>query len=284
VSGVKHDRKARLLRRASRAKVVRVRILMLYLSAMIALLAVALTPSAAVAQPCPNPNALGIARVLEVDAASTPRVGLKSFPQTLPLQHKELVLTFDDGPIPETTPKVLDALKAECVRATFFMVGRNSKAYPALARRILADGHTVGHHTFSHPILSRLPAAMAEAEINRGFEEDDNAVYGHYRGEPIVPFFRFPGFASTPALLDMLARRRIVVFGADVWASDWNEMAPSTELNLILRRIETIDHGIVLFHDTRAQTVHMLPEFLRELKRRGYRIVYVVPAGSRAAF
>ncbi len=238
-------------------------------------------PFAASAQPCANPDALGTARVLEVDAASTPRVGRKSFPQTLPLRHKELVLTFDDGPLPGTTPKVLDALKAECVRATFFMVGRNSKAYPALARRILADGHTIGHHTFSHPILSRLPAAMAEAEINRGFEADDNAVYGHYGGEPVVPFFRFPGFVSTPALLDTLARRHIVVFGADVWASDWNEMAPSTELGLILRRIDAVDHGIVLFHDTRAQTVHMLPELLRELKRRGYRVVHVVPAGNR---
>ena len=130
-------------------------------------------------------------------------------------------------------------------------------------------------------LISRLPFANAEAEINRGIEEDDNAIYGQRRADPLTPFFRFPGFASTPALLDAMARRRIVVFGADVWASDWNAMSPSTELNLILRRIEAIDHGIVLFHDTRAQTVHMLPDFLRELKKRGYRIVHVVPAGAR---
>jgi peptidoglycan/xylan/chitin deacetylase (PgdA/CDA1 family) len=246
----------------------------------ITLLAVIAAPFAAAAQSCP-PQALGTARVIEVDATTTPRIGRKQFPQTLPLHHKELVLTFDDGPLPATTPKVLDALKAECVRATFFLLGRNSEAHPGLARRILAEGHTVGHHTYDHRNLSKLPLATAEGEINRGFEEDDNAIYGQRRTDPLTPFFRFPGFASTPALLDMLAKRHIVVFGADVWASDWNDMTPSAELSLVLRRIEAVDHGIVLFHDTRAQTVHMLPEFLRELKRRGYRIVHVVPAGSR---
>jgi peptidoglycan/xylan/chitin deacetylase (PgdA/CDA1 family) len=247
---------------------------------LIALIAAASAPFAAAAQSCP-PQALGTARVIEVDAATTPRVGRKQFPQTLPLAHKELVLTFDDGPYPDTTPKALDALKAECVRATFFLLGRNSEAHPQLARRILAEGHSVGHHTYSHQILSKLPFANAEAEINRGFAEDDNAIYGQRRTDPATPFFRFPGFASTPRLLDELERRHIVVFGADVWASDWNEMTPGAELKLILARLDKIDRGIVLFHDTRAQTVHMLPEFLRELKKRGYRIVHVVPAGAR---
>ncbi|MBV9556620.1 MAG: polysaccharide deacetylase family protein [Pseudolabrys sp.] len=239
-------------------------------------------PLAAAAQSCAgNPNALGTERVLEVDARSTPRVGRKHFPATLPLARKEVVLTFDDGPLPETTPKVLEALKRECVRATFFLVGRNAEANPGLARRILAEGHSVGHHTYSHQILNRLPYANAEIEINRGIEEDDYAIYGQRRSDPATPFFRFPGFASTPALLDMLAKRGIVVFGADVWASDWNEMSPPTELNLIIGRIEQSGGGIVLFHDTRAQTVAMLPAFLRELKRRGYRIVHAIPAGSR---
>jgi peptidoglycan/xylan/chitin deacetylase (PgdA/CDA1 family) len=235
-------------------------------------------PFTAAAQPCP-PDTLGTARVIEVDAATTPRIGRKQFPQTLPLQPKELVLTFDDGPIPATTPKVLDALKAECVHATFFLIGREAKAAPALARREAAEGHTVAHHTFSHQILSKLPFANAEAEINRGFEADDNAVYRRYSGEPAVPFFRFPGFASTPALLDALEKRHIVVFGADVWASDWNEMDPQYELDLVLKRIEKVGRGIVLFHDSKARTARMLPSFLRELKKRGYRIVHVVPAG-----
>ncbi len=226
--------------------------------------AVALIPMAAVADPCPgHPDALGTERVLAVDANSTPRVGRKSFPGTLPLQRKELVLTFDDGPWPGTTPKVLDVLKNECVRATFFLLGRNVAANPAIARRELAEGHSLGHHTFSHPLLSRMAPAKAEAEIDRGIAEDELALYGQRRSEPRTPFFRFPGFASSRALLDRLQARHIVVFGADVWASDWLPMSPEQELRLILARIERAGSGIVLFHDTKAQTAAMLPAFLR---------------------
>ena len=246
--------------------------------------AVSLLPSAVRAEPCPgNPQALGTERVIEVDAKTTPRVGRKHFPTTLPLASKELVLTFDDGPWPGTTPKILDALKRECVHATFFLLGQNAEESPGLARRELAEGHSVGHHTYSHPLLDHMSLARAEAQINRGIEADEFALYGQRRSDPATPFFRFPGFASTRALLDRMSERHIMVFGADVWASDWNRMSPDQQLRLILSRIEQVGRGIVLFHDTKAQTAQMLPAFLRELKRRGYRIVHVVPAGSRGA-
>src|SRR5664280_3567257 len=104
--------------------------------------AAAMAPLAAVAEPCPGNNqALGTERVIEVDAKTTPRVGRKQFPSTLPLRAKELVLTFDDGPWPGTTPKVLDALKHECVRATFFLLGRNAEAHPEIARLDLNASH-----------------------------------------------------------------------------------------------------------------------------------------------
>jgi hypothetical protein len=73
-----------------------------------------------------------------------------------------------------------------------------------------------------------------------------------------------------------------VVFGADVWASDWLPMSPEQELRLILSRIGQAGRGIVLFHDTKAQTARMLPAFLRELKRRGFRVVHVIPAKDDA--
>jgi peptidoglycan-N-acetylglucosamine deacetylase len=248
----------------------------------ILVMAAVMVPLAAAAAPCPgNPDALGTSRVLAVDAKTTPRVGRKEFPTTLPLGPKELVLTFDDGPWPGTTPRVLKALKHECVRATFFLVGRNTKEHPELARRELADGHSIGHHTYSHPLLNRMQPAKAEAEIERGIAEDEFALRGVRRNDPTTPFFRFPGFASSPALLDWLNRRGIVVFGADVWASDWLPMTPEQELHLILSRIERVGRGIVLLHDIKSQTAAMLPAFLRELKRHGYRIVHVVPAGSR---
>jgi peptidoglycan-N-acetylglucosamine deacetylase len=228
-------------------------------------------------------DALGTARVLAVDAATTPRVGRKSFPQTLPLAPGEVVLTFDDGPWPGTTPHILDALKSECVSATFFLLGRNAAAYPQLARREIAEGHTVGSHTYSHPQLDRMPFTAAIAEIDRGFTSVDSVLYGQATHAPRTPFFRFPGFASTPALLDDLAQRGIVVFGADAWASDWNPQSPDQQLQLILQRLEASHGGIVLFHDTRAQTAAMLPEFLRALKNRGYSVVHVVPARRLSA-
>src|SRR5438132_5117999 len=104
-----------------------------------------------------NSGALGTARVLAVDSMTTPRVGRKHFPQTLPLGAKEVVLTFDDGPWPGSTERILDALRHECVKASFFLLGRNAVDHPALARRELAEGHTVAHHSYSHPILNRMP-------------------------------------------------------------------------------------------------------------------------------
>lgn len=244
----------------------------------VALLFAAL-PLPALAAPCPNPDALGIARVLTVDATATPRVGRKEFAETLPLGPKELVLTFDDGPWPTTTPVVLKALKEQCVQATFFVLGRNVAAHPELVRREFAEGHSIGHHTFSHPLLDHMAPAAAWEQIVKGVRADERALTGAARAQATTPFFRFPGFASTPALLDRAQAAGLVVFGADVWASDWRSQTPDEELKLLLERIEKVDHGIVLLHDTRAQTARMLPPLLRALKARGYRIVHVVAAG-----
>jgi peptidoglycan/xylan/chitin deacetylase (PgdA/CDA1 family) len=238
------------------------------------------TSVAAAAASCPgNPDALGTERVLTVDAATTPRVGRKHFPTTLPLARKEVVLTFDDGPWPGTTDRVLDVLRHECVKATFFLLGRNAADHPNLVRREAAEGHTVAHHTFSHPLLAHLPFAAAEAEIDRGIAAVEAAA-GRRGGAPTTPFFRFPGFASSPALLDRLQQRKIVVFGADLWASDWNPMTAANQLALVMSRLNATGGGIVLFHDTKAQTAAMLPAFLRELKRQGYRVVHTVPAAA----
>src|SRR5258707_811004 len=127
-------------------------------------------------QPCPgNPDALSTSRVIRVDAGTTPRVGRKHFPATLPLADKEVVLTFDDGPRPGTTSAVLNALRRECVLATFFLAGRNAAAHPDPARRNRAESHTVAHHRFPHPLLHRLKPDAAEAEIDRGFAAVDTA-------------------------------------------------------------------------------------------------------------
>jgi peptidoglycan/xylan/chitin deacetylase (PgdA/CDA1 family) len=230
------------------------------------------------AAPCPRPGALGTARTLVVDAKTTPRVGLKSFPQTLPLHDKEVVLTFDDGPLPATTGKVLAALSAECVQATFFVIGRNAQASPQMLKAMVRQGHSIGNHTWSHPMLDHLGKAKALADIDKGFAADDAALAPAKPGP--VRLFRFPYFGSTHALLDEMESRGAVVFGADLWASDWVKMTPQQELELLTTRLAHARKGIILLHDSKHQTAAMLPTFLRYLKQNGYKVVHVVPAGD----
>jgi peptidoglycan/xylan/chitin deacetylase (PgdA/CDA1 family) len=235
---------------------------------------------AAPAAECPRKDALGTARVLVVDASTSPRVGLKSFPQTLPLGDREVVLTFDDGPWPGTTPKVLAALAHECVRATFFLIGRSAAERPELVRRIAAQGHTVAHHTFAHHNLKHMKPEAAMGEIDRGIAAVEAALHGAASTTPSTPFFRFPYFEMTPATLESLQKRGIAVFGADLWASDWNPMTPAQQLKLLTERLEMARKGIILLHDPKAQTAAMLPAFLRYLRNNGYRVVHIVRSGA----
>jgi peptidoglycan/xylan/chitin deacetylase (PgdA/CDA1 family) len=243
-----------------------------------ALVAAMMWSAEAQAAPCPNKDALGTSRILTVDAASTPRVGLKSFPQTLPLEDHEVVLTFDDGPWPATTPKVLAALAHECVHATFFLIGKPASEHPELVRRIAAEGHTIGHHTWTHFSLAQMKPEDAVDQINHGISAVEMALHGVATTTPSTPFFRFPGFESTQATLDLLQSRGIVVFGADLWASDWNPMTPQQELKLLTDRLKAAGRGIILLHDPKRHTAAMLPAFLRYLKENHYHVVHVVPA------
>lgn len=239
--------------------------------------------SAAHAADCPRDGTLGTSRVLTVDPKATPRVGLQSFPQTLPLEDHEVVLTFDDGPHGPTTSKILEALAKECVHATFFMIGQSAAANPALVKRIAAEGHTVAHHTWAHADLKKIDNAAAIAQIERGISADELALNGKATTTPGTPFFRFPYFESTPELLDLLQARGIAVFGADFWASDWNKMTPQQELALITGRVKANGRGIILFHDTKAQTAAMMPDFLRYLRDNHYRVVHIVPAATASS-
>jgi len=241
-------------------------------------------PALAVAAECPRAGTLGTSRVLSVDAVSYPRVGLKSFPQTLPLRDHEVVLTFDDGPSPPMTLKVLAALARECVHATFFLVGKPASEHANLVRRIAAEGHTVGHHSWMHRSLMRIKPSETTEEIDLGILAVEMALHEDATTTPSTPFFRFPGFESTPATLDFLQSRGIVVFGADLWASDWNPMTPNQELKLLVGRLKAARKGIILLHDPRAQTAAMLPAFLRYLRENDYHVVHLVPTGPAVDF
>src|SRR6266705_1057519 len=108
-------------------------------------------PAAAAAQParaaCSNPNALGVGRTVEIDTTGGPGFGFEHFKQLDFLRDHEVVLTFDDGPWP-TTPAVLKALAAECVKAVFFPLGKHATYYPEILRQVAAGGNTIGSHTW----------------------------------------------------------------------------------------------------------------------------------------
>jgi peptidoglycan/xylan/chitin deacetylase (PgdA/CDA1 family) len=252
-----------------------------WVNAASALLALAFSHGATAAPAqCPREGTLGTERVLAVDPKIYPRVGLRSFPDTLPLRDHEIVLTFDDGPSPPMTNTVLDTLAAECVHATFFLVGKPASGRSALVKRIAAEGHTIGYHSYSHAHLARISPEAAVEEIDRGIAGVELALHGVSTTTPSTPFFRFPYFESTPAELDLLQSRGIAVFGADFWAGDWNPLTPEQELKILISRLEQIHKGILLLHDPQRRTVAMLPDFLRYLKDNGYHIVHIVPASD----
>jgi peptidoglycan/xylan/chitin deacetylase (PgdA/CDA1 family) len=243
--------------------------------------------SAAPAVECPRQDALGTSRVLAVDAKAFPRVGLTSFPQSLPLDDHEVVLTFDDGPWPATDDRVLTALADQCVRATFFLIGKPASEHPEWVKRIAAEGHSIGHHTWSHHNLKYMKPEEAQGEIDQGIAAVEMALHGVSTTVPSTPFFRYPHFEMTEATLDNLQKRGIVVFGADILADDWKTIDPAQEFKLVTERLSAAGKGIILLHDAEGATAAMLPDFLRYLRDNRYRIVHLVPAiparGSEAA-
>jgi len=239
-------------------------------------------------------DALGTSRVIEVGTQGGLEVGLKTYPQTIPLDDHEVILTFDDGPAAKTTPQILSALAKECVRATFFEIGRNAEGLPAIARREVLEGHTVAHHTYSHPqqTLRFMSDAAGRQEVLRGMIAVEKAAYGQdfSGGAPKdltdlrlhTPFFRFPGFADTEELRRWLAANNVGVFSVDLWASDWIKMTPEEELKLVMRRLDRLGKGMLLLHDNHQWTADMVPMLLHELKAKGYRVVHMVPGPGHA--
>jgi len=235
--------------------------------------------SAAVAETsCPgNPNALGVSREMTVNAADYPRLGKMQYRQTLPLADREVVLTFDDGPLLPYSDRVLEILASECVKATFFLVGRHARAYPAAVRRIYNAGHTVGTHSQNHP-LHTMSAARAVREIDDGIGSIAAALGD---SKALAPYFRVPGLLTTSGIEALAKDRSLVVWSSDTLADDWRPITAEQVLRLALSRLERKGKGVLLLHDIQPRTVLMLPKLLSELKRRGFKIVHVVPQGQR---
>lgn len=229
---------------------------------------------------CPgNPNALGTSRVLAIEPREFPRLGTMQYAHTLPLADKEVVLTFDDGPLPPYSNRVLDILAQHCVKAHYFLIGRMARGYPAIVRRIQAEGHTVGTHSQNHLLaFDRMPLPAVQREVDDGIA---SVVAALGRREAVAPFFRIPGLLRSPQVDRHLAARGLATWSADVAGDDWKHVTASEVVRRVMARLAEKGKGIVLLHDIQPATVLALPELLREMKVRGYRVVHVVPAPAQ---
>ncbi|MBR0995097.1 polysaccharide deacetylase family protein [Bradyrhizobium japonicum] len=232
---------------------------------------------AALAADCPgHPGALGTSRTLVVDPREHPRIGTMQYRETLPLKDHEVVLTFDDGPLPKYSNQVLKMLDDECIKATFFIIGSQAKANPEGVRKLVAAGHTVGTHSMTHPLtFDRMTAEKFEPEINGGIEWTSAAMTDPSK---LAPFFRIPGLMRAEGVENYLISRGIQVWSADFPADDWRHVSSDRVYQLAIQRLEAKGKGILLLHDIQARTVAALPKIIRDLKARGFRIVHVVPA------
>ena len=238
--------------------------------------------SGPLAADCPgHPDALGTSRTLVVDPREHPRIGAMQYAETLPLADGEVVLTFDDGPLPKYSNRILEILASQCVKATFFLVGRQAQANPEGVRKVRNAGHTVATHTQNHPTgMHHLPIERVQQEIDEGIASVSAALGD---GTAPAPFFRVPGLARSEAIEEHAASKGAQVWSADFPADDWRHVSSARVYELAMQRLEAKGKGILLLHDIQARTVAALPKILHELKARGYRIVHVVPATAERA-
>ena len=232
------------------------------------------------AQTCPGSSeALGTSRVLTINPGEFTLLGTIQYKQTLPLKDHEVVITFDDGPLPPYTNSILDTLASQCVKATYFLVGEMARAYPSVARRIYNEGHTIGTHSEHHPNFQRLSMQRVEREVDGGIDSVTAALDD---AKALSPFFRIPYLGRTNAIERFLEGKELVTWSADVDTDDWwRGSSPGAIVNRTMRRLNPKGRGIILMHDIHSKTAMALPILLKELKVNGYNVVHVVAAGGR---
>lgn len=213
----------------------------------------------------PESGTLGPARVVELDTQGGPRMVSGE------MEAGEILLTFDDGPHPSLTPQLLNILAAENVSATFFMVGKNVKAYPDVVKQVANAGHIVGNHSYSHKNLPKLSREAAMQEIRSGFDELIK-VLGFS-----APYLRFPYGASTSYLREQLKLNHIAEYFWAIDTLDWKKNNPTVLLDYAIQQTRKAGRGIILFHDIQPQTIVMMPHFLAALKAMNFKVVTYQP-------
>lgn len=215
-----------------------------------------------------GPDALGTARTLTLKREFA-AYG-KTQHAALPLDRGEVVLTFDDGPRPETTPLVLKALEQQCAKATFMTVGANLAQFPDLAREELAQGHSIGLHSYAHLHSPSMSEADQLDDLKRA-QDAYRAVFG-----TAAPAYRFPFLEETPTLMAAMEGEHLTVMSIDVGIGDWQ--ADDTAEKLVTRLVDNLNitgGGIILMHDANAPTAAAMPALLKALKDHGYRVVHL---------
>jgi len=220
---------------------------------------------------CDNPNALGVARIVQIDTTGGPGFGFEHFKAYDFLRDKEVVLTFDDGPWPGHTPAVLKALADECTKALFFPIGKHAGWYPEILKQVAAGGHTIGSHTWSHKDLSRLSTEEATAEIEKGIA----AVSIGLGNKPTAPFFRFPALRHPPELVKYLGERNVGIFSTDLDSFDFKMRKPDQVVKSVMTKLEKHGKGIILMHDFQGSTALAIGPLLDRLHAGGYKVVQI---------
>jgi peptidoglycan/xylan/chitin deacetylase (PgdA/CDA1 family) len=238
------------------------------------------TPTASNIPPCDKPGGMGLSRIVEIDTTGGPGFGFEHFKQYDFLRDKEIVLTFDDGPWPGSTPAVLKALTDECLKATFFEIGEHATWHPEITKQVIDAGMTVGTHTWSHKDLARNPYAKDLDKAEQEIEMGNSAVHMAAAGAAIAPFFRFPDLQHPPQMLEYLAQRNIGIFSTDIDSRDFKLHKPDQVIKSVMNQLEKRGKGMLLMHDFKKNTAEALPELLRQLKAAGYKVVHMVPKGQ----
>jgi cellulose synthase/poly-beta-1,6-N-acetylglucosamine synthase-like glycosyltransferase/peptidoglycan/xylan/chitin deacetylase (PgdA/CDA1 family)/spore germination protein YaaH len=192
---------------------------------------------------------------------------------------KTIALTFDDGPDPKYTPRILDILDKAGVKATFFVIGSNGEKHPELLRRIFAAGHDIGNHTYTHPNIADVTTTQVNLEVSATARLLES-VLGHQ-----THLFRSPyGEDSEPETqdqvrpMDALGRQGYVFVGMRIDPDDWKQPGVDAIVDEVVAQAETGEGNVVLLHDSggdRSQTVQALPRIIDALRAKGYRFVTV---------
>ena len=228
------------------------------------------------AKSCKGQGRLGVHRTVTLNTSGGKRYGSSHGRDVRFLRKKEVVLTFDDGPVPATTNKILHELERHCAKATFFMVGSMVRAHPSTARRVAAKGHTIGIHSDTHQNLGLVGGSVAIPDVDRSIKTIKSKV-----SKNVAPFFRFPYLSENQAVNRHLAGKGYGVFAIDVDSIDYKLSSTNSLVNRVMSELRRQgDRGIILLHDIKKVTSNGIGPLLDRLHQDGYKLVHIKGRGK----